>query len=74
MQCGKSRRRTPIWRGPLGSGSARISSLRLTPRKVVYYWGYPMVDVTGRTGQWQVMNEPGLLAGLVPAAPMGHIG
>ena len=42
--------------------------------KVVYYWGYPLVDVIGRTGQWQVMKEPGLLTGLVPAAPMGHTG
>lgn len=42
--------------------------------KVVYYWGYPLVDVTGRTGQWQVMKEPGRIAGLVPTAPMGHLG
>jgi hypothetical protein len=42
--------------------------------KVVYYWGYPLVDVTGRTGQWQVMKEPGRIAGLVPAAPMGYLG
>jgi len=42
--------------------------------KVVYYWGYPFVDVTGRTSQWQVMSEPGTLAGLVPAGPMNTMG
>jgi hypothetical protein len=42
--------------------------------EVVYYWGYPLVDVTGRSGQWQVMTEPGRVAGLVPAAPQGHAG
>ncbi len=42
--------------------------------KVVYYWGYPFVDVTGRTSQWQLMKEPGTLAGLVPAAPMNKMG
>ena len=42
--------------------------------KAVYYWGYPLVDVTGHTGQWQVMKEPGRIAGLVPAAPMGYLG
>lgn len=42
--------------------------------KVVYYWAYPLVDVTGRTSQWQVMKEPGTLAGLPPAGPKGHMG
>jgi hypothetical protein len=42
--------------------------------KVIYYWGYPFVDITGRTSQWQVMKEPGTLAGLVPAGPMGKMG
>lgn len=42
--------------------------------KVVYYWGYPFVDATGRTSQWQVMKDRGSLAGLVPAGPMGHAG
>jgi hypothetical protein len=43
------------------------------PAKVIYYWGYPLVDVTGRTSQWEVMKEPGRIAGLVPAAPMGYL-
>jgi hypothetical protein len=42
--------------------------------KVVYYWGYPFVNVSGRTSQWQLMREPGTLAGLVPAAPMNKMG
>ncbi len=42
--------------------------------KVVYYWGYPFVDVSGRTSQWQLMKEPGALAGLVPAGPMNKMG
>jgi hypothetical protein len=42
--------------------------------KVVYYWGYPFVDVSGRTSQWQLMKKPGTLAGLVPAAPMNKMG
>jgi hypothetical protein len=42
--------------------------------KVVYYWAYPFVDITGRTSQWQLMKEPGTLAGLVPAGPMGKMG
>ena len=42
--------------------------------KVVYYWGYPFVDASGRTSQWQLMKEPGTLAGFVPAAPMNKMG
>jgi len=42
--------------------------------KLVYYWGYPFVDVSGRTGQWQLMKEPGTMAGFIPAAPMNQMG
>src|SRR5688500_9176189 len=43
--------------------------------RVVYYWGYPAVDVLGRTTMWQVMRRgPGTLLGMLPAAPMNTIG
>jgi hypothetical protein len=38
--------------------------------RVVYYWGYPAVDLLGRTGMWKLMKDgPGSVAGLLPGAP-----
>ena len=35
--------------------------------RIVYYWGYPAVDVMVRTSQWEVMKEgPGTMAGIFP--------
>jgi hypothetical protein len=39
--------------------------------RIVYYWGYPAVDVMTRTGQWQTMKDgPGALLGLFPGGPV----
>lgn len=41
--------------------------------RVVYYWGYPAVDLFSRTGMWALMkNGPGTVAGLLPGAPVNH--
>lgn len=44
--------------------------------RVVYYWGYPLVDAFGRTSSWEVMKDagPGATMGLFPGAPKNHIG
>jgi hypothetical protein len=39
--------------------------------RIVYYWGYPAVDVTARTGQWETMKRgPGTALGIFPAGPV----
>src|SRR5262249_43934059 len=38
--------------------------------RVVYYWGYPAVDVMTRTNQWQLLKAPGALLGLLPGGPV----
>jgi hypothetical protein len=39
--------------------------------RIVYYWGYPAVDVTSRTGQWETMKRgPGTMLGIFPAGPV----
>jgi hypothetical protein len=39
--------------------------------RVVYYWGYPAVDVMSRTGQWESMkNGPGTMLGIFPGGPV----
>lgn len=39
--------------------------------RIVYYWGYPAVDLLGRTGMWEMMKSgPGLMFGILPGAPM----
>src|SRR5215831_5791293 len=43
--------------------------------RVVYYWGYPAVDVMGRTSQWAIMKDgPGTMAGIFPAGPVNTSG
>src|SRR5215469_2646603 len=39
--------------------------------RIVYYWGYPAVDVMSRTGQGHFIKDgPGTMLGIFPAAPM----
>ena len=39
--------------------------------RIVYYWGYPAVDITTRTGQWETMKRgPGTMLGIFPAGPV----
>jgi hypothetical protein len=38
--------------------------------RLVYYWGYPAIDVTSRTSMWEIMEVgPGLMFGIGPGAP-----
>lgn len=43
---------------------------------VVYYWGYPAVNVSGRTTGWVTMKDagPGATLGLFPGAPKNTMG
>ena len=43
--------------------------------RVVYYWAYPAIDVTGRTSMWEMMKDgPGLMFGIGPGAPVNESG
>jgi hypothetical protein len=43
--------------------------------RVVYYWGYPAVDIMTRTSQWEVMKDgPGAMVGIFPAGPVNTSG
>jgi hypothetical protein len=43
--------------------------------RIVYYWGYPAVDVMTRTSQWEMMKDgPGTMAGIFPAGPVNTSG
>lgn len=43
--------------------------------RVVYYWGYPAVDMYGRTSMWELMADgPGLMFGIGPGAPVNTHG
>jgi hypothetical protein len=36
--------------------------------RIVYYWGYPAIDVMTRTSQWELMKDgPGAVVGVFPA-------
>jgi hypothetical protein len=39
--------------------------------RIVYYWGYPAVDVMARTSQWETMKRgPGTVLGIFPGGPV----
>ena len=39
--------------------------------RIVYYWGYPAVDIFGRTSMWETMKDgPGMMLGTAPGAPV----
>ena len=39
--------------------------------RLVYYWGYPSVDVMTRTSQWETMKQgPGTVLGIFPGGPV----
>jgi hypothetical protein len=43
--------------------------------RVVYYWGYPAVDVMTRTSQWETMKQgPGSVLGVFPGGHGGRLG
>jgi hypothetical protein len=43
--------------------------------RIVYYWGYPAIDVMARTSQWQLMKDgPGAVVGVFPGGPMNTSG
>src|SRR5262245_109527 len=43
--------------------------------RIVYYWGYPAVDVMTRTSQWQTMKDgPGTVLGVFPGGPVNTSG
>jgi hypothetical protein len=42
---------------------------------VVYYWGYPAIDIMTRTSQWQIMKDgPGSVVGVFPGGPVNTSG
>jgi hypothetical protein len=43
--------------------------------RLVYYWGYPAIDVMTRTGQWETMKQgPGTVLGIFPGGPVNTSG
>src|SRR6516162_10884174 len=39
--------------------------------RLVYYWGYPAIDVMTRTSQWDTMKQgPGAVLGVFPGGPV----
>jgi hypothetical protein len=43
--------------------------------RIVYYWGYPAVDIMTRTNQWQLMQDgPGAVVGIFPGGPVNTTG
>jgi hypothetical protein len=43
--------------------------------RVIYYWGYPAIDVMTRTSQWQLMKDgPGAVVGVFPGGPVNTSG
>jgi hypothetical protein len=39
--------------------------------RLVYYWGYPAIDVMTRTSQWETMKQgPGAVLGVFPGGPV----
>ena len=43
--------------------------------RLVYYWAYPAIDVTSRTGMWELMEAgPGLMFGVGPGSPVNESG
>ena len=39
--------------------------------RLVYYWGYPAIDVMTRTGQWETLKQgPGTVLGIFPGGPV----
>jgi hypothetical protein len=39
--------------------------------RLVYYWGYPAIDVMTRTGQWETLKQgPGTVLGVFPGGPV----
>lgn len=43
--------------------------------RLVYYWAYPAIDITGRTSMWEPMADgPGLMFGVGPGAPKNTSG
>jgi hypothetical protein len=43
--------------------------------RLVYYWGYPSVDVMTRTSQWETMKQgPGTVLGIFPGGPVNTAG
>lgn len=39
----------------------------------VYVWGWPIVNAFGRRASFAVAPEPGLIGGVLPAAPTGYV-
>jgi len=42
--------------------------------RTAYLWGWPLVNMHNRRTLMEQLPEPGLLAGIVPAAPPGRLG
>jgi hypothetical protein len=43
--------------------------------RIIYYWGYPAVDVMSRTSQWELMKQgPGAVVGIFPGGPVNTSG
>jgi len=43
--------------------------------RLVYYWGYPAIDVMTRTGQWETLKQgPGTVLGVFPGGPVNTSG
>lgn len=58
-------------RGAQLANEAYVESLA----RVVYYWAYPAIDITGRTSMWDMMKAgPGLMFGIGPGAPVNESG
>jgi hypothetical protein len=42
--------------------------------KLAYLWGWPLVNLHNRRALMEQLPEPGLLSGIIPAAPPGRVG
>ncbi|MDF2805770.1 MAG: hypothetical protein K0S43_716 [Cellulosimicrobium sp.] len=62
---------------PVANGSERQkvdAAYAATVGRAAYLWGWPLVNMHNRRVFMEQLPEPGLLAGIVPAAPPGRIG
>ncbi|MEJ2673231.1 MAG: hypothetical protein P8168_13735, partial [Deltaproteobacteria bacterium] len=42
--------------------------------RMAYIWGWPMVNMINRRASIAQAPQPGRLNGVLPVAPMGHVG
>ena len=42
--------------------------------RLAYLWGWPLVNHVNRRNAFAKVSEPGRLGGVLPCAPIGHVG